>query len=66
MIYEEKNFLWDEAFSGGLEKPKITFYIPSRKRGDCVLVIFPGGGYRFRAEHEGKGYAEFFAGKGIM
>ncbi|MGE9291390.1 MAG: alpha/beta hydrolase [Puniceicoccales bacterium] len=47
-------------------KPDLDYYAPSgavdRK---SALVVFPGGGYAGRAEHEGKGYAEFFAGEGF-
>jgi len=45
---------------------QITAYVPTKKRADCAIVILPGGAYYFRAEHEGKGYAEFFAEKGIL
>lgn len=42
--------------------PEITAY-PAKSKG-CV-IIFAGGGYGFRAEHEGKGYAEFFESIGV-
>ena len=29
------------------------------------MVVFPGGGYSHLAEHEGKGYAEWLAERGI-
>lgn len=43
----------------------ITAFLPKDPKCDCAIVILPGGAYYFRAEHEGKGYAEFFAAKGI-
>lgn len=43
-------------------KPTITAY---HANSDCAVVIFPGGGYVSRAEHEGKGYAEWFNSIGI-
>lgn len=52
--------LWDK------ENPtQITYYEPAEKKADCAVVIFPGGAYCCRAEHEGKGYAEFFQSRGI-
>lgn len=43
-------------------KPAITAY-PAKS--DCAVVIFPGGGYAMRAEHEGRGYAEWFNSIGV-
>ncbi len=37
---------------------------PARRNG-ATMLIFPGGGYGNLAEHEGTGYAEFFAAHGI-
>lgn len=46
--------------------PLVTPFLPAwRSYGGLSLVIFAGGGYARRAEHEGAGYAEFFAGEGI-
>lgn len=44
---------------------QITFYEAPEKRSDAAIVIFPGGAYAMRAEHEGKGYAEFFQSIGV-
>jgi acetyl esterase/lipase len=46
--------------------PTLTPYPadPAKKNGASML-IFPGGGYGGLAEHEGTGYAEFFARHGI-
>lgn len=57
---------WDDTFIENEEtaprKPTITAY-PAKSKG--AIVIFPGGGYAMRAEHEGKGYAEWFQSIGI-
>ncbi|MBP3917930.1 MAG: alpha/beta hydrolase [Clostridia bacterium] len=45
--------------------PKIHYYPAEKKTHDGTVVIFPGGGYTHRAEHEGKGYAEFFQAHGM-
>lgn len=46
--------------------PTLTPYLPEpSKRNGASMVILPGGGYGGLAEHEGKGYAEFFAAHGI-
>ena len=45
--------------------PNIDIYLPDKKTSDTGIIIFPGGGYRMLAEHEGKGYAEFFQKHGI-
>ena len=47
------------------EIPKITVYLPEEKNADCAVAVFAGGGYWGRSEHEGNGYAEFFAENGI-
>jgi len=46
--------------------PTLTPYAPgpSQRNGASMLVL-PGGGYGNLAEHEGKGYADFFAAHGI-
>ncbi len=46
--------------------PAITAYVPQKQTANCAVVILAGGAYCFRAEHEGKGYAEFFAENGIL
>jgi acetyl esterase/lipase len=45
--------------------PTIDIYLPDQNPDNLGIVIFPGGGYRMLAEHEGKGYAEFFQQQGI-
>ena len=43
----------------------ISYYKPEKKTSDWSVVIFAGGSYRYRAEHEGKNYAEFLNKSGI-
>ena len=57
--------LWENTPGKCEETPKITYYRPENKVLDCAVVIFPGGGYGWRAPHEGKGYATFLAENGI-
>lgn len=45
--------------------PDIHGYVPTENQNGQALVIFAGGGYYQRVEHEGKGYAEYFSKKGI-
>ncbi|MBQ6907325.1 MAG: alpha/beta hydrolase [Clostridia bacterium] len=57
--------LWSETPGQCDEIPKITYYEAENKLTNATIIIFPGGGYRIRAEHEGKKYAEFFSKNGI-
>ena len=57
--------LWNKVPGGNETIPTIEVYLPSEKKTDAAIVIFPGGGYTHRAKHEGEGYAEFFANLGI-
>lgn len=57
--------LWKNTPGMCNETPQITPYIPANKKTDAAVVIFAGGGYCGRAEHEGQGYAEFLAQNGI-
>ena len=46
--------------------PQIDTYKPAAEQHNgAALLIFPGGSYRMLAEHEGRGYAEFFASQGF-
>lgn len=46
--------------------PTLTPFAPdAAKRNGATMLILPGGGYGSLAEHEGTGYAEFFAAHGI-
>ena len=63
--------LWPEGAPGALgdrpeDKPALTAYLPEpAKRNGATILIFPGGGYSGLADHEGKGYAEWFAANGV-
>lgn len=51
---------------GPQDIPTLTPYAPAAgKRNGATMLILPGGGYGSLAEHEGTGYAEFFAAHGI-
>lgn len=56
--------LWNQTPGLCEEIPTITPYLPENKKSNMAIIIFPGGGYCMRAEHEGKGYAEFLAENG--
>jgi len=43
--------------------PKIECYLPDNGNGKAIIIL-PGGGYSGLAEHEGKGYAEYFVKEG--
>lgn len=46
--------------------PTLTPYRPAAgKANGATMLVLPGGGYGSLAEHEGTGYAEFFAKHGI-
>ena len=64
-MYTEIFELWNNIPGKCNEMPVIKYYKPEHKRSDSAVVIFHGGGYEFRAPHEGDGYAEFFAQNGI-
>lgn len=63
--------LWDGDAPGARGQgpqdiPTLTPYAPEAgKRNGATMLILPGGGYGSLAEHEGTGYAEFFAAHGI-
>ncbi len=58
--------LWKDVVGVEGDIPYMTAYEPETRLSDCAIVIFPGGGYSRKCEHEGKAYAEFFAKKGIL
>ncbi len=63
--------LWEGAAPGALgdtakDIPTLTPYRPAAgKTNGATMLVLPGGGYGNLAEHEGTGYAEFFAQNGI-
>lgn len=54
-----------KLYSDPGNKVEITFFEPGNRASDAAIVIFAGGAYSCRAEHEGKGYAEFLQKNGI-
>ena len=61
----EKINLWKNAPGMCEEIPTITAFIPNKKKSDGSIVILAGGAYEKRANHEGEGYAEWLAERGI-
>lgn len=57
--------LWENTPGNHEQAPQIHYYKPDNKALDCAVVIFSGGGYGWRAPHEGEGYATFLANNGI-
>lgn len=59
--------LWENKipyYIGG-EKPTLTYYKTTVKKGRGAVIICPGGGYSVRAPHEGQGYADFLMSEGL-
>ena len=63
--------LWEGDAPGALGKadqdiPTLTAFLPAAGTASgTAIVICPGGGYVGLASHEGQGYAEVLAGKGV-
>jgi acetyl esterase/lipase len=63
--------LWPDGAPGALGKkdkdiPTLTAYLPAAESATgAAMVICPGGGYGFLADHEGKDYAEWLAKHGV-
>ena len=51
--------LWNKLPGESEFIPTLEYYPAENKTTDATIVILPGGGYSGRAQHEGKGYAEF-------
>ena len=54
--------LWDEKAQ---EDVIMEYYEPLKKSSDAAVIIFPGGGYTWLADHEGEGYAQLLNVFGI-
>ena len=61
-VYEQ--MIWNTSVGDCKETTTMNVYIPDNKKSDMAIVVFPGGGYTMRAEHEGDGYARFLAENG--
>lgn len=57
--------MWDKTPGLCEETPVLEYYKSENKKSDGTVIIFPGGGYGFRAPYEGKDYAEFLNSIGI-
>lgn len=63
--------LWPEGTPGALggrdcDIPTLTAFLPNPERATgAAMVICPGGGYEFHANHEGEDYARWLADHGI-
>ncbi|MEO6753242.1 MAG: alpha/beta hydrolase, partial [Chthoniobacteraceae bacterium] len=63
--------LWEGDAPDALGKadtdiPTLTPFFPAPGTANgTAIVICPGGGYGGLADHEGRGYAEYLAGKGV-
>lgn len=60
--------LWDgeiPLYIDGEEKPKLTLFTSDKKASDATVIVFPGGGYSYRAPHEGKDYALYLNSLGM-
>jgi acetyl esterase/lipase len=52
--------------TGPQDTPTLTRYAPAAGTANgATMLVLPGGSYAMLAEHEGKGYAEWFAARGI-
>ncbi len=63
--------LWPQGAPGALGKtpndiPALTAYLPEpAKRNGASMLVLPGGGYGALADHEGKGFADWFTAHGV-
>lgn len=57
--------LWNKIPGMCDEMPVLEYYPAENKKSKATVVILPGGGYAVRAQHEGKGYAEFLNSLGM-
>lgn len=57
--------LWENVPGLCNEVPVIEYFPAQEKKTSATVVILPGGAYCMRAEHEGKGYAEYFNSIGM-
>ncbi len=57
--------LWDNAPGMCYEEPVLEYYPAENKKTGATVIIFPGGGYNHRAQHEGADYALFLNSIGM-
>lgn len=61
----EKHKLWENTPGKCEEVPTVTAYIPEHKKSNGAIIVFAGGEYAARSNHEGEDYALFLANHGI-
>ncbi len=59
--------LWDiiPLYIDGEEVPALRYFPAENKQGRGTVIIFAGGAYMRRSEHEADGYARFLNGAGL-
>jgi len=57
--------MWKNVPGSFTDEPVLDYFPAENKTSDATVVILPGGAYVIRAEHEGKGYAEYFNSIGM-
>lgn len=57
--------LWDTVPGDYTAEPVLECYLPEERSCAAAVVILPGGGYEYLADHEGQGFAEFLNRNGI-
>lgn len=57
--------LWENVPGKSEETPVLEYYPAENKTSNATVVICPGGGYAMRADHEGRGYAEYLNSLGM-
>ncbi len=57
--------MWENVPGRCEETPVLKYFPSSEKKTKGTVVIFPGGGYVNRAQHEGDGYAAYFNSIGM-
>lgn len=57
--------LWEQVPGPYTAEPILECHLPENRSCSAAVVILPGGGYEFLAEHEGRGYADFLSRHGI-
>lgn len=62
---KEVNVLEKFIIRQGEASATVSYYPPQKQESDIGVVIFPGGGYKHLAKHEGEAYARRFNDWGI-
>lgn len=57
--------IWENTIHQSNAYTTVDVYITKNKTSDVAMIIFPGGGYRYREPLEAEPYAKFFNDNGI-